>query len=146
MRKRVLAAIGVLAFLVVSFGLARFLTTENRERAAIADLLDAQARGDARRMLSLLDGCASDARCRATVAANARRLQRPGEPKILRLDSATAYALGAVTGTTRVAWAIVDGSLPVVQCVAVRRGGSALAGRTVSLLRISAPIGNEASC
>lgn len=146
MRKRVLVAIGVLAFLVVSFGLARFLATENRERAAIADLLDAQARGDARRMLSLLDGCARDARCRATVAADARRLQRPAEPKILRLDSATAYALGAATGTTRVAWAIVDGSLPVVQCVAVRRGGSALAGRTVTLLRISAPIGNEASC
>lgn len=124
--------------------LARFLTTENRERSAIHDLLVAQAAGDARAMLDQLEDC--DAACRTTVEANARELDRPGEPKILNLRSDTAYALGSATGLTRVAWTVLDEGLPVVQCVEVRRGGNALTGRTVTLLRISAPIGNEASC
>jgi hypothetical protein len=33
-----------------------------------------------------------------------------------------------------------------VQCVLVHRGGSALGGRSVSLLAISTPIGNESTC
>jgi len=146
-RKRLLIALGVVVFLVVAFGLARYLTTENTERNAIAALLAAQGRGDANAMLAELDGsCRTEARCRSTVAADARRLRRRGTPKIISLQSGTAYALGEATGTTRVAWTAVDEGLPVVQCVVVRRGGSALAGRTVTLLRISAPIGNESSC
>ena len=144
MRRRVLIGIGVLAFLAISLMLARWLTTENRERSAIHDLLVAQASGDARAVLGQLDGC--DDACRATVEENVRELERRGEPKILSLQSDTAYALGGATGTTRVAWTVVDEGLPVVQCVEVRRDGTALAGRSVTLLRISAPIGNEASC
>ncbi len=147
MRRRALITAGVLAFLVLSFLLARWLTTESRERGVVLDLLEAQARGDARGMLDVLDpSCAAQPRCRATVVANARRLRTPGEPKILRVDSKTAYALGAATGLTRVAWTVVDRRLPVVQCVLVRRSGSALAGRDVTLLRVSPPIDNEASC
>jgi hypothetical protein len=95
-------------------------------------------------MLARLPGC--EGRCAATVAANARRLQTPGAPKILRLDSKTAYALGSATGTTRVAWTVINRRLPVVQCVVVERAGSALAGRRLVLRSISAPIGGEASC
>ena len=147
MRRRVLIGLGIVVFLGVSLLLARYLTTEGRERSAIHALLAAQARGDAAGMLDRLDSsCRADTRCRATVAADARRLRRPGEPKIISLSSGTSYAIGAATGTTRVAWTVVDEGLPVVQCVVVHRGGSALAGRTVTLLRISAPIGNEASC
>jgi hypothetical protein len=146
-RRVVLITVGVLAFAAISVLVARYLTTESRERGAVSRLLDAQARGDAPGMLAELAGsCRADPRCRATVAADAQRLRRPGSPKIISYTSKTAYALGAATGVTRVAWTIVGKGLPVVQCVDVRRGGSALAGRTVTLLRISAPIGNESTC
>lgn len=147
MRRRVLIVTGIVVFVAISFVIARFLTTEGRERSAIVTLLEAQAAGDPEKMLDALDDdCRADERCRATVEANARKLRRPGKPKIISLKSGTAYAFGAATGTTRVAWTVIDGGLPVVQCVEVHRGGSALAGRTVTLLRISEPIGNESSC
>jgi hypothetical protein len=141
-----LIAVGVVAFLAISFLLARWLSTENNERDAVYGVLEAQARGDAGAMLGRLDGCARDARCRATVRANARRLRRPGSVKILAYDSATAYALGGARGPTRVAWTVIDRGLPVVQCVDVRRSGNALAGRAITLESLSAPIGNQASC
>lgn len=147
MRRRVVIAAGIVVFLAISLVIARFLATEGRERSAIVDLIAAQADGDADAMLDALgEACRSDQGCRATVQDNARRLRRSGDPKILSLMSETAYAFGEETGTTRVAWTVVDEGLPVVQCVEVHRGGSALAGRTVTLLRISAPIGNETSC
>jgi hypothetical protein len=146
-KRRLLIAAAVLAFVAISFGLARWLTTEGKERDAVHDLLVAQAHGDAAAMLDQLDdACSADTRCRATVEANSRKLKRPGDPKIINFTSGTAYALGSATGRTRVAWTVIDQGLPVVQCVDVHRGGSALAGRSVTLLRISAPIGNEASC
>jgi hypothetical protein len=146
-RRPLLIAVAVAVVAVIGLLLARYLTTENSERSAIITLLEAQARGDAGKMLDELDGgCRADARCRETVEANAKKLARRGEPKIISLRSDTAYALGEATGTTRVAWTVVDEGLPVVQCVEVHRAGSALAGRTVTLLRISAPIGNESSC
>lgn len=147
MRRRALIAVGVLVFLAISFAVARFLTTEGDERAAVNRLLEAQAAGDAAEMLDTLgDGCRADARCRETVEENARELRRSGDPKIISLKSDTAYVLGEATGTTRVAWTALGDSLPVVQCLEVHRGGNALTGRTVTLLRISAPIGNESSC
>lgn len=147
MRRASLLSAAVLAFLAISLLLARWLSTEGRERTAIHRLLAAQAAGDAAGMLArLAPACRADARCRSIVIADARRLGRGGEPKILNLESRTAYALGAATGTTRVAWTVIGRGLPVVQCVRVRRGGSALAGRTVTLESIGAPIGNESSC
>ena len=53
-------------------------------------------------------------------------------------------ALTNRTGTGRVAWR-VGRSLPIVQCVRVRRDGP-LTGADVELLSISAPIGREAGC
>jgi hypothetical protein len=140
----IVIALALVVFLAISFLLARYLSTENDERDAVYGLLVAQARGDAPAMLAKLDAC--DARCRATVRANARRLARPGEVKILSYDSSTAYALGGARGATRVAWTIVDRQLPVVQGVDVQRKGSVLAGRAIRLLRLSAPIDRQGSC
>jgi hypothetical protein len=144
-RRAVLIALAVMLFVAISALLARFLTVENSERDKEETLLQAQARGDASAMLAQLEGCRRQPACLATVQANARSLRRPGAVKILSLKSATAYSLGGSTGTTRLAWTVI-GRLPVVQCVKVRRTGSFLSGIEVSLLSISAPIGNEADC
>jgi hypothetical protein len=143
-RKVLVVVVGVAAFLALSLLLARYLTTENRERDAVYALLRDQAHGNAKAMLARLHGC--DARCRADVQANARRLARPGEVKILAYQSATAYALGSAEGLTRVAWTIVDRQLPVVQCVDVERTGNVLAGREINLRRLSLPIDRQGSC
>ena len=143
-RTKLLIVVGVAAFLVISFELARYLTTENRERDAVYALLRDQARGDARAMLARLRAC--DPRCQAAVRSNARRLARPGTVKILAYDSSTAYSLGPATGATRVAWTIINRQLPVVQCVQVRRTGNVLTGRAINLLRLSAPINRTGTC
>jgi hypothetical protein len=140
-----LIAVAVLVFLAASILLARWLSTESTERDKVHRLLVAEARGDGAGALALLHGC-SDARCRATVLRSARALRRRGAVKILSYESGTSYALGARTGVTRVAWTSLEQGLPIVQCVTVRRGGSALAGRSVTLLRISAPIDRQGSC
>jgi hypothetical protein len=139
-----LIAFGAIVFVAISFLLARYLSTENRERDAVYALLRDQARGDARAMLERLDGC--DARCRANVEANARRLKRAGEVKILAYSSSTSYSLGHAEGPTRVAWTIVNRQLPVVQCVQVERTGNVLAGATINLRRLSVPIDRQGTC
>jgi hypothetical protein len=131
--------------LVLGALLARYLSTENAERDDILAVLRAQARGDASRELALLDGCRARPSCVATVRASALGLRRPGAVKILSIKSPTAGSLTDATGTARVAWTVI-GRLPVVQCVVVHRGGDALQGLRVSLLSLSAPIGNEADC
>jgi hypothetical protein len=143
----VLIAIGVVVFLAVSVLLARFLTGASTERDAVYALLVDQVHGDQAAMLGRLEGCEADAGCKALVAANVRRLRQPGAPKILSFESKTAYALGRKTARARVAWAIVsrDG-LPVVQCVTIDHRWSLIDGPSVSLRRLSAPIGNEAGC
>jgi hypothetical protein len=143
-RTKLLIAVGIVLFLGVSLVLARYLSTENNERDAVYALLRDQARGDVPAMLARLDGC--DARCRADVETDARRLARPGDVKILAYTSSTSYALGGASGPTRVAWTIVNRQLPVVQCVEVRRTGNVLTGRAISLRRLSVPIESTNSC
>jgi hypothetical protein len=143
-RTKLLIAAGVVLFLGLSFVLARYLTTENRERDAVYALLQDQARGDVDAMLGRMDDC--DARCRAAAEANARRLARPGDVKILAYTSSTAYALSSETGPTRVAWTIVNRQLPVVQCVEVQRTGNVLTGLAINLRRLSVPIDRQGSC
>lgn len=146
-RRRLAAvALAAVAFVAVAVVLGRWLSTENRERDAVLELLRDQARGDAPAMLRRLPGCARDARCRAVVADDARRLRRSGSVKILRYDSGTRYALSSATGATRVVWAVLDRGLPEVQCVVVRREGSVLTGHSITLRRLSRPIGRESSC
>jgi hypothetical protein len=143
----VLIAIGVLAFLVISGMLARFLSVENTERDADLALIEAQARGDVHGMVSLISGCSTSPACVAAMKLNAGnpRLLRKGAVKILQLTSPTAYALTGATGKTRLAWTVI-GKLPVVQCVGVRRSGNPITGIKITLLSLSAPIPNEADC
>ena len=140
-----LLAAGVLAFLAISFLLARYLTTENVERDDIFSLLRAEARGDVHGMLAQLDGCARRPSCASTVVTDARGLRRPGDLKILALSSATAYSLTSSTGLTRVAWK-VPGRFPVVQCVLVDRQGSFLTGLSVTLRALGPPLAGTATC
>lgn len=141
--KRVLIAVGIVAFLGVSLLVARWLNTDTVERGAIVELLRAQARGDTGAMLDRLD-CRDDA-CRNVARENARRLRARGELKVVLYQPGTAHALRSRTKPTRVVW-ITPGRLTTVQCVLVRRKGNAIAGFSVSLLRVSAPIGRESSC
>ena len=134
-------------FIAISGLLARFLSTENAERDADLALIEAEAKGDVGGMLARLSGCRGSSSCVTGVKTNASdpRLRRPGAVKILSLKSSTAYSLTGATGRTRLAWTVIP-KLPVVQCVEVRRTGNFLAGITVTLLSLSAPIPNEADC
>jgi hypothetical protein len=144
---RALLALSVVLVLLVGALLARFLSVENAERADDLALIQAEVKGNAAAMLHQLSGCRSSAVCVAGVRANAGNphLRRGGAVKILQLESKTAYSLSGATGKTRVAWTVI-GSLPVVQCVDVRRTGSFLQGVHVSLIGLSAPIDNEGTC
>lgn len=139
-------AFGAAVFILFSFFVARWLTAENRERTAVTDLLRAQAGGDADAMLALLDGCTRRPRCVADVRRNARALRRPGDVRILRVDSATAHAVLAADGQTRVAWDVGGTSLPVVQCVDVERRGVPALGGPVVLTGIGPQIAGDAAC
>jgi hypothetical protein len=147
-QRRRLIAIAVPAtvvVLLVGFVAARWLTTENRERDAIFTLLQREAAGDADGVLARLKGC--DAACAVKVRAFVPRTRGAGAVKIARLDSGTSYTFGTATGTSRVVWVHGVDSRPIVQCVVVRRQGGPLSGRSVSLLRLSAPLAdNEGSC
>jgi hypothetical protein len=137
----------VLAFFAISGVLARFLSVENAERDADQALIQAQSKGRVNAMLSQLSGCRERPSCVAEVRARVHnpRLLRPGSVKILQLVSPTAYSLTGATGKTRLAWTVI-GTLPVVQCVRVRRTGNFLTGIHVKLLSVSAPISNEGDC
>jgi hypothetical protein len=139
----VLVAVVVVLFLLISAFLSRWLGTENAEREAVLDVLQAQARGDANRMLREID--CQDHACVARVRANASELRAPGDVTIVRIDSATSHALTSQTGQTRVVW-ITPGRLTTVQCVLVERTGTPLSGQSVTLLDLSAPIGRQAAC
>ncbi len=141
--KRPLIAVAVLALLAVSLLVARWLSNDTTERAHVETLLRAQVRGDAGAMLRRLE--CRDPACIALVRANARRLRGRGELKIPLYQSGTAHALRSRTKPTRVVW-FTPGRLTTVQCVLVRRTGNVFAGTSVSLLRLSAPIGRESSC
>jgi hypothetical protein len=138
--------VAVLVFLAVSFFVARWINNDTVERARVVELLRAQTRGDADGMLRRLDRCAEPA-CIELVRGLARRLRRDAEVKVALYQSQTAHALRSRTKFTRVVW-FPSGreAETTVQCVLVRRKGNVFAGMTVTLLRVTAPIGREASC
>jgi hypothetical protein len=144
---RMLFAVGVIVVLVVSAGLARFLSVENAERADDLALIQAEVRGNEEGMLDQLSSCRKSRSCVASVKVNASNahLRRAGAVKILQLEASTAYAPFGATGETRLAWTVI-GTLPVVQCVDVRRTGNFLNGIHVQLIGLSAPIGGEGVC
>ncbi len=130
--------------LVVGALLARFLSVENAERGDDLALVQAEARGDVAGMLDQLSGCRAQPVVRGGGEGRRERpaLRRAGAVKILQLESPTAYSLSGATGKTRLAWTVI-GTLPVVQCVDVRRTGNFLSGIHVQLIGISAPIAGE---
>jgi hypothetical protein len=138
-RRRIAIAAGLLAFLLVSALVARWLQADNVERAKVERLLQAQIRGDADGMRAELRSCG--ARC----ARLASELRTSGDLEVVRYDSHTAHALGSAEGPTRVVWQAGE-RLTTVQCVTVKRTGSALTGPGVTLIGLSAPIGREAGC
>ena len=131
MRRRpaivIAVAFGIFVFLGLSFLLARGLTGSSTERGKVLDLLEAQARGDADAVLAMLPPCNEEPACKAVTAERVAEL-----------------SLTRKTGSGRVAWRAGE-SLPVVQCVRVRREGP-LTGGGVTLLALSKPIDLEGSC
>ena len=140
-----LVALGVLLFLAISALLARVFSLDGAERTAITALLRAEARGDAATMAKQIQGCGESVACRARVAQDAAALTRSGSVLILQLNPSAGFSLGSTLGTARVAWR-AGGSLPIVQCVRVRRAGNALSGLHVELLEISQRIQTDADC
>jgi hypothetical protein len=144
MRRYLAIGFIVFVFLGVSALLARGLTGAGNEQSRVLDLVEAQARGDATAVLGMLPACRAQPACAQVTRERVASLKRPGEVQILNYRPSVRIALTRQVGTGRVAWR-AGTSLPVVQCVRVRRDGP-LTGADVELLGISAPIGGEESC
>jgi hypothetical protein len=136
---------GLILFLLISAVLARIFSADGAERGAITSLLRAEARGDTAGVVDRLDGCGRDAACRARAAENAATLKRAGAVSIIQLQPSAGFSLTSTLGTARVAWD-VGGSLPIVQCVRVRRAGNAISGLRIELLAITPRLAGDATC
>ena len=143
MSRRIAVVAGALAFVAVALVVGRWLQADNAERAKVERLLEAQARGDAAAMAREIEGC--DAACERRMRALSAATRGTGGIEIVRYDSRTSHALGAETGPTRVVWQRA-GILPTVQCVTVRRTGSALTGPRDTLTALSTPVARDAGC
>jgi hypothetical protein len=121
------------------------LSVGGAERAAITALVQAEARGSAAGMRARIQGCDANASCQQRVAADALALRRPGDVAILELNPSAGFSLSSTVGTARVAWR-AGASLPVVQCVRVKRAGNAISGLHIELLEISRRIKSDADC
>jgi hypothetical protein len=143
-RKRLAIGFAVFLFLGCSLLLARALSGAGAERAAVLDVVRAEARGDADGVLALLPACRREPACAAVTRERTRSLGQPGAVQILAYQPTVRLALVRTTATARVAWR-AGTALPVVQCVRARREGP-LSGGGVELLAISAPIERDGSC
>jgi hypothetical protein len=140
-----LIGLGLIVFLAISALLARVLSVPGAERAAIAALVQSEARGDAAAMVRQIHGCAPSAACRQRVTEDASALTRPGSVTLLELNPSAGFSLTSTVGTARVAWR-AGAALPVVQCVRVRRAGNALSGLHVEVIEISRRIKSDTDC
>jgi hypothetical protein len=147
MRRTYLAliAVAIVLFLVVSAMLARVFSADGAERSAITGLIEAQARGNSAAMLARMTGCSTDPACRARVRTNAGELRRPGVVSILQIQPSTGFSLTTTTGYARVAWKTAA-TLPIVQCVRVRRAGNAVSGIRIELLSLTPRLKGDAVC
>jgi hypothetical protein len=144
-RRYLVVAAAAVLFLLVSAGLARVLNANSAERAAVENALEAQASGSARALVATIDGCAQDAGCRASAAANAAALRSAGELEVARLDLSTNFSPFGSDGTARVVWTTPT-RLTVVQCARIHRAGDVFSGIEVELVALSRPIDRESSC
>jgi hypothetical protein len=127
---------GIVLFLAISALLARAFSVDSAERAAITAVVQAEARGDGQAVLARVTDCAGSASCRARVETDVAALRHPGSVSILEIQTSSGFSLTGTTGTARVAFT-VGSSLPMVQCVRVRRGGNVFSGLRVELLELS---------
>jgi hypothetical protein len=148
MRRRrtiLLIVLGVLAFLVISALLTRALTVGGSEDTAITDLVRAEARGAESQIVAAVSGCQASAACRTRAQENAAQLRRPGAVSIIQIQPSAGFSLTGTEGTARVAW-LVGSSLPIVQCVRVRRAGDVFTGFEIQLLEVSRRIKSDKDC
>jgi hypothetical protein len=148
MRRLYLAALivgGVLVFVAVSVLLARVFSVDGVERSAITSLVQAEARGDQAYVVDHLEGCAQSSACRDRVAQNIATLTHPGSVQIIQILPSAGFSLTSTLGISRVAWE-AGSSLPIVQCLRVRRAGNALHGLHVELLAITLRIPSDSDC
>jgi hypothetical protein len=138
-------AVGVLAFLAISALLARVFSANAAEQSAITTLVRHEARGDANAIVDDIVGCRAAASCRRRAAEIATALAHPGAVSIIQLQASTNFSIANTLGTARVAWD-VGSSLPIVQCVRVRRTGNAVSGLRVELLEVSPRISSDSAC
>jgi hypothetical protein len=146
-RKRwILLAVPTLAlFILISGLLARAFSLPNAEQSAVTDMVIAEARGDVGAVVAAIHGCAASPGCRAGVASDVRKLRHTGAVQVAQFSPSAGFSLTATTGVARVAWT-AGGSLPVVQCVEVRRTGNLFSGQSVQLLAVSPQISGGADC
>ena len=140
-----LIVVGVALFLAVSALLARIFSVDGAERSAITGLIQAEARGDRAGVLSRIQGCRTSSACQGRVAQDVSELGHPGAVAILQLEPSAGFSLTSSLGTARVAWNVAS-SLPIVQCVRVRRAGDVFSGLRVELLAISPRIKSDSDC
>lgn len=141
----VLIALGILLFLAISAILARAFSVDSAERGAITSLVQAEAGGNQGDVVSSIYRCAGESACRTRVLGEVAPLRRPGAVTILEIQSSAGFSLGSTLGTARVAWR-AGTSLPVVQCVRVKRAGNAISGLHVELLAITGRVESDADC
>jgi hypothetical protein len=142
----ILIVVAVLAFLFVTLLVTQVLSAQSGERAAVVDLLRAEARGDAGALVRGIDGCGDRPGCVAAARRHATRLRRAGKVDVIRFDQPSRYALSSRTATVRVVWRAGEEELPVVQCARVRREGSLVGGFDVTVLTLGDPIDRQAAC
>jgi hypothetical protein len=146
-RRAYIAAIAgaIIAFLMVSALLARVFSANSAEQSAITSLVKDEARGDTSAVIADVAGCRTSPTCRTRASYNATTLKHPGAVSIIQLQPSTSFSIAGTLGTARVAWN-VGGSLPIVQCVRVRRTGNAISGLRVDLLVVSHRIKSDTVC
>ncbi len=132
-------------FLVISALLARVLSANSAEQSAITTLVKDEARGNADAVIGDITGCRTSSACRARASYNATALKHVGAVSIIQLQPSTSFSIAGTHGTARVAWNVGD-SLPIVQCVRVRRTGNAISGLRIQLLEVSRRIKSDTAC
>ncbi len=137
--------VGIVLFLAISAVLARVFSANGAEQSAITSLVQSEAKGDVNAILDEVRGCRTDPACRQRASVNAAALKRAGSVSIIQLQPSTSFSLGGTEGTARVAWD-VGSSLPIVQCVKVRRAGNPISGLSVELLDVSRRITSTSAC
>ncbi len=139
------SAVGILLFLVISALLARVFSANSAEQSAITSLVQSEAKGDVNAIVDQVQACRTVPSCRRRAAVNAAALKHAGDVSIIQIQPSTSFSLGGTEGTARVAWN-AGGSLPIVQCVKVRRAGNPISGLRVQLLEVSRRIASDAAC